>query len=127
MLPGGCEVQAEQRSDPLAHPVRFKPLLCSPAIAVGPAYVYLANVHTYDGADMPKTKLTLSVESAVVERAKRFSRRNQTTVSDLVQEFLSSLEDSEQGATPVVSRLRGVLPPSASRDEYREHLEAKHR
>jgi hypothetical protein len=29
MLPGGCEVQAERPSDPLAHPVRFKPLLGS--------------------------------------------------------------------------------------------------
>jgi hypothetical protein len=29
MLPGGCEVQAEQPSDDLAYPVRFKPLLAS--------------------------------------------------------------------------------------------------
>ena len=27
MLPGGCEVQAEQPSDPPVYPVRFKPLL----------------------------------------------------------------------------------------------------
>jgi len=27
MLPGGCEVQAEQPSDPPTYPVRFKPLL----------------------------------------------------------------------------------------------------
>jgi len=27
MLPGGCEVQAEQPSEPPAYPVRFKPLL----------------------------------------------------------------------------------------------------
>lgn len=76
---------------------------------------------------MPKTKLTLSVDPTVVERAKRFSRRNQTTVSELVQEFLGSLEDSEEAATPVVSRLRGVLPPAVSRDDYREHLDEKHR
>jgi Family of unknown function (DUF6364) len=76
---------------------------------------------------MPKTKLTLSVDQSVVERAKRFSRRNQTTVSQLVQEFLGSLEDSTHVATPVVSRLRGVLPSHVSRDEYREHLEEKHR
>ena len=76
---------------------------------------------------MPKTKLTLSVDPTVVERAKRFSRRNQTTVSELVQEFLGSLEDSEEAATPVVSRLRGVLPSAVSRDDYRAHLEEKHR
>jgi hypothetical protein len=34
MPTGGCEVQAEQPSDPPVHPVRFKPLLeCSPAWA----------------------------------------------------------------------------------------------
>ncbi len=41
---------------------------------------------------MAKTKLTLSVEKAVIERAKRFSRRNDTTVSEIVTHFLSSLE-----------------------------------
>ena len=76
---------------------------------------------------MPKTKLTLSVDPTVVERAKRFSRRNQTTVSELVQEFLGSLEDSEEAATPVVSRLRGVIPSTVSRDDYRDHLDEKHR
>jgi uncharacterized protein DUF6364 len=75
---------------------------------------------------MPKTKLTLSVDPTVVEQAKRFSRRNQTTVSALVQGFLGSLEDSEEVATPVVSRLRGVLPAGASRDDYRDHLAEKH-
>jgi hypothetical protein len=74
---------------------------------------------------MPKKKLTLSVDEAVVERAKRFSRQNQTTVSRLVTDFLASLE-TEAGSTPVVTRLRGVLPSTVSRDEYRAHLETKH-
>lgn len=74
---------------------------------------------------MPKKKLTLSVDEAVVERAKRFSRRNQTTVSRLVTDFLASLE-TEAGSTPVVTRLRGILPPTVTRDEYRDHLETKH-
>lgn len=74
---------------------------------------------------MPKKKLTLSVDEGVVERAKRFSRRNQTTVSRLVTDFLASLE-TEAGSTPVVTRLRGILPPSVTRDEYRDHLETKH-
>ena len=75
---------------------------------------------------MPKKKLMLSVDEAVVERAKRFSRQNQTTVSRLVTDFLASLE-GEAGSTPVVRRLRGILAPSiVSRDEYRDHLETKH-
>lgn len=68
---------------------------------------------------MAKTKLTLSVDATVVERAKRFSRRNDTSVSDLVSSFLASLEDEGGSATPIVSRLRGVLPSSASRDEHK--------
>ena len=75
---------------------------------------------------MPKKKLTLSVDGAVIARAKRFSRRNQTTVSKLVSAFLGSLEDDGEASTPVVRRLRGVLPSSVTRDEYRNHLEHKH-
>jgi hypothetical protein len=74
---------------------------------------------------MPKKKLTLSVDEGVVERAKRFSRRNQTTVSRLVTDFLASLE-TEASSTPVVTRLRGILPPTVTRDEYWDHLETKH-
>ena len=76
---------------------------------------------------MAKKKLTLSVDEAVVERAKRFSRRNETSVSRLVTEFLASLEDEEAISAPLVSRLRGVLPSSVTRDEFLSHLEAKHK
>lgn len=76
---------------------------------------------------MPKKKLTLTVDAGVIERAKRFSRRNDTSVSELVGSFLASLEDDTGPSTPLVTRLRGVLPSSASRDEYRSHLEEKHR
>ncbi len=58
---------------------------------------------------MSKRKLTLWVDEAVIERAKRFSRRNETSVSRLVTDFLASLEDEEAIATPLVRRLRGVL------------------
>lgn len=73
-----------------------------------------------------KKKLTLSVDAAVVERAKRFSRRNDTSVSELVTSFLASLGEEGESASPLVTRLRGVLPETVSRDEYRTHLEEKH-
>jgi len=75
---------------------------------------------------MPKTKLTLSVDDAVIRKAKRFSQRHNTTVSRLVTEFLASLEDSESRAMPLVSKLTGVLSPAVTREEYREHLRRKH-
>ncbi len=54
---------------------------------------------------MAKTKLTLSVDKALIERAKQFSRRNDTTVSELVSRFLASLDDDRDIAAPITSRL----------------------
>ena len=79
----------------------------------------------YRGA-MPKKRLTLSVEEAVIERAKRFSRRHKTSISRLVTDFLGSLEDASGDATPVVDRLTGVIPSTASREDYRRHLDEKY-
>jgi len=75
---------------------------------------------------MPKTKLTLSVDDAVIRKAKRFSVRNNTSISQLVTRFLASLEDAEGGAMPVVSSLTGILPSEVTREEYRAHLRQKH-
>ncbi len=75
---------------------------------------------------MTKTKLTLSVDRALVARAKQFSRRNDTTVSELVSRFLASLDDDRGVAAPITSRLRGVIPSGVRRAEYREYLEEKH-
>ena len=75
---------------------------------------------------MPKKKLTLSVDERVIKRAKRFSAKHETTVSRLVTDFLSSLDEEHGQVTPVVTRLRGVLTPDVKREDYRDHLRAKH-
>jgi hypothetical protein len=75
---------------------------------------------------MPKTKLTLSIDKNVVERAKRFSRRNDTTVSALVTQFLASLEEGGTESAPITSRLIGALAPEGSVEEYHEYLEQKY-
>ncbi len=75
---------------------------------------------------MPKKKLTLSVDEAVIRRAKRFSRRHDTSVSRLVSEFLSRLDADPGEPTPVVSRLTGLLSPETSIDDHHRHLEEKH-
>ena len=75
---------------------------------------------------MAKKKLTLSVEERVILKAKRFSAQHQTTVSQLVTEFLSSLEHDDRTPAPMVSKLRGVLPATTDREEYREHLRTKY-
>jgi hypothetical protein len=75
---------------------------------------------------MPRKKLTLSVEESAVRRARRYSKRHGTSVSELVSRFLGSLEDEPSAGTPIVSRLRGVLRSDASVEDYRRHIAAKH-
>lgn len=75
---------------------------------------------------MAKTKLTLSVERSVIERAKRYSKRNDTTVSELVSQFLASLEEEDGGAAPITARLMGALAPAGSMAEYYEYLDEKY-
>lgn len=75
---------------------------------------------------MPKTKLTLSVERRIIERAKRYSRRNDTSVSELVSQFLSSLEEEDGDSAPITARLVGALAPEGSIDEYHEYLDKKY-
>lgn len=75
---------------------------------------------------MPRQKLTLSVEETAVRRARLYSKRHGTSVSELVSRFLGSLEDEPTAVTPTVSRLRGILRQDASVEDYRRHLAAKH-
>jgi len=69
---------------------------------------------------MARAKLTLSIEPAIIERAKEFVERHNTSVSELVSQFLATLEDDESPSTPVAARLRGVLPADVTvEEEYR--------
>ena len=74
-------------------------------------------------------KLTLSVDAAVVERAKVYAREQGTSVSALVEKMLNVAARSRAGsgpAPPVLSRLRGSLK-RGSVDDYYRHLWKKHR
>lgn len=75
---------------------------------------------------MSKKKLTLSVEEQVIRRAKRFSAEHDTTVSQLVSDFLASLDAESETVPPVVASLRGLISPDATPEAYREHLRRKH-
>jgi hypothetical protein len=74
-----------------------------------------------------KKKLTLSVDERVIERARRYSIRHNTSISQLVTRFLSQLDaPSDSRLAPWVQRLRGVLPSDTSVEDYRRHLDEKH-
>ncbi len=76
---------------------------------------------------MDETKLTIRIDRATLERAKLYAREHHTSLTRLVTSHLERL-----GATgdvtddaPVTRRLTGVLPPQASPQDYRDHLERK--
>jgi Family of unknown function (DUF6364) len=79
------------------------------------------------------SKLTLSVDPQVVARAKEYAERNQTSVSELVQTYLSIVTKPSKPVRrkelpPVLRSLRGLVKDEGLdyRDEYRKHLAARY-
>ncbi len=74
------------------------------------------------------SKLTLSMDPAVVSRAKRYAKRRKTSVSRLVETYLASVTEpaEPEDLPPVLRRLRGSLK-KGSVEDYRDYLSAKYR
>ncbi len=74
-------------------------------------------------------KLTLSVDTRVVARAKQYAKRRGVSISEMVEAYLTAVGEpspsSGQG-TPILRSLRGVLK-DADVDDYRKHLATKYR
>jgi Family of unknown function (DUF6364) len=79
---------------------------------------------------MPKKRLNITVDAAVVERARRYTRRHNTSISGLVGQFLAHLPDADvsdaEDLSPTVRRLLGVAAGGPDRDDYRRHLLEKY-
>lgn len=77
---------------------------------------------------MSRKKLTLSVDEQVIERARRYSRRHNTSISQLVSNYLAQLDADQEAGTysPTVRRLIGILPREAAVEQYHQHLEEKY-
>jgi hypothetical protein len=77
---------------------------------------------------MEKTKLTIRLPRDLLEGAKRYAREHNTTLTRMVSAYLRqvSTEDDPLFDAPTVRRLSGILPQSASVQEYRAYLEHKH-
>jgi hypothetical protein len=73
-------------------------------------------------------KLTLSVDSEVIRRAKRLAKQRGTSVSRMVQTYLDLVSRSQKAADdpPVLRRLRGALK-GGSVNDYRRYLREKYR
>jgi hypothetical protein len=75
------------------------------------------------------SKLTLSVDERVVSRAKRYAKRQGTSLSAMVEAYLEAVSGEERepaGETPVLRSLRGSLKRGDVR-EYKKHLAEKYR
>lgn len=77
------------------------------------------------------TKLTLRIDDALIDKARRFSAESGKSISQLVAEYFALLESSRVGPepTPRVQRMIGLLreDPEQSADEvYAAHLLEKH-
>lgn len=61
------------------------------------------------------TKLTLTIEKEVIEKAKAYAKAQQRSLSNLIEEYLKGLtrkEESTEGdvpLTPLVKSLKGAL------------------
>jgi hypothetical protein len=78
---------------------------------------------------MPKKRLNITVDAAVVERARRYTKRHNTSISGLVGGFLAHLPDADvstEDLSPTVRRLLGIAAGGPDREDYRRHLLEKY-
>jgi hypothetical protein len=77
---------------------------------------------------MEETKLTIRLSRELLENAKLYARKQNTTVTNLISEYLRRMPaslDILQDA-PIVRRLSGTLSKNISVADYKKHLEAKY-
>lgn len=82
------------------------------------------------------TKLTLTIDKKVIERAKIYAKGTQRSLSEMVQNYLESLTNQdmdEKKLSPKMKKLLSMLPkdtPSYTDEEIeeikREYLEKKY-
>ncbi|MCD9855651.1 DUF6364 family protein [Epilithonimonas sp. JDS] len=81
------------------------------------------------------TKLTLTVEKSVIEKAKKYAKGTQRSLSEMVQKYLESLGEPEiiNEPTPKMKKLLEKIPnntPQYTDEELdnirREYLEKKY-
>ena len=80
-----------------------------------------------------QTKLTLRLEEGLVQRAKSFAKKTGKSVSRIVADYFTVLElpprrDTSVSWPPLVRSLKGSLRRArVNENDYRRHLEEKHR
>ncbi len=77
---------------------------------------------------MQETKLTIRVPRKLLENAKRYARQQNTTLTQLISEYLYQIPapKSVLDHSPIVRRLSGTLSQNVSMADYKKHLEEKY-
>lgn len=77
---------------------------------------------------METAKLTVRVPRPLLEGAKRYASEGNTTLTQLITEFLRQLDTASDplSAAPIVQRLSGVLTEDTGIEDYHRYLEEKY-
>jgi hypothetical protein len=80
------------------------------------------------------TKLTLSIDKSIIEEAKKYARKRNTSLSNLIENYLVSVTEKSKGETneitPLVKSLSGVLKldnQAKHKKMYGDYLANKYR
>ena len=82
-----------------------------------------------------ETKLTLTLNDNVIERAKNYAKSQKISLSKMIENYLDSVTKPKEekhmiSITPLVESLSGVIVPPENLDfkkEYRDYLEEKYK
>jgi len=82
------------------------------------------------------TKLTVKLNKRTIDRAKRYAKKHNTSLSKLLERYLNSVTSEETDdvgsdieIAPIVQSMRGIasLPDDVNyKDVYHQHLEEKY-
>lgn len=77
------------------------------------------------------TKLTLKLDNSVIEQAKSYAKKKNTSLSKLIESYLGLLVDphDSQEVTPLVKSLSGVIDLPKNFDykkDYKKHISNKY-
>lgn len=77
------------------------------------------------------TKLTLTVEKSIIERAKTYAKNTGRSLSELIENYLETITDdnTDQKISPKLKKIIGAVSLPKNFDEEKElrsYLEKKH-
>lgn len=76
------------------------------------------------------TKLTLSMDENAIQRGKQYARNTGRSLSRIVEDYLTQLDNTQSDRQPHVSlsvtALMGIGQGSADENDYKQHLAGKH-